>query len=79
MGTDFLVRKLDLLKVEKPGGMAKLQTTNQKIEFLTFSFLTYNYYYNFKGEEGSYYSKYKKNRPIYGRIHIDYTERSHNP
>ena len=31
IGTDFLVRKSDLLKE-----MAKLQTTNEKIEFLTF-------------------------------------------
>ena len=38
MGTDFLVRKLDLMKVEKPGRDGKIQTINEKIEFLTFSF-----------------------------------------
>ena len=38
MGIDFLVRKLDPLKVKSQKEMAKLQTTNEKIEFLTFSF-----------------------------------------
>ena len=33
--------------------MAKLQTTIEKIEFLTFSLLLFSYYYNAKGEEGS--------------------------
>ena len=58
MGTDLLVRKPDPLKVEKPEEMAKLKTMNEKIEVLTFSFLTYSYYDNAKGEEGSYYSTY---------------------
>ena len=39
MGTDFLVRKLDPLKVGKPGREDnKPQTMNEKVEFLTFSF-----------------------------------------
>ena len=38
MGTGFLVRKPDPLKVERPERDGKLQTTNEKIEFLTFSF-----------------------------------------
>ena len=59
MGADFLVRKPDLLKVEKPERDDKLQTMNEKIEFLTFHF-NYNYYYNAKGEEGSYYSTYMR-------------------
>ena len=52
MGTDFLVRKLDVLKVEKHKEIAKLQKMNEKTEFLTF--LTYSYHYNAKREEGSY-------------------------
>ena len=36
MDTDFLVRKPDLLKVEKPERDGKITDTNEKIDFLTF-------------------------------------------
>ena len=38
MGIDFLVRKLDQLKVGKPEREDKIQKMNKKVECLTFSF-----------------------------------------
>ena len=56
MDTDFLVRKLDLLKVEKPERDNKI--TDSECENLVFDIfiLIYSNYYNAKGEEGSCYS-----------------------